>query len=304
MRPRAEATYRTFTPERTRELLVTGCQEVGIRSDDAKLIRHQTNAVYLLEREQAVVKIARPDYAIEHIQRTVDLTRRLMGIDFPTVPLLDVEQPLVIEDSAMTFWRYLPQRRPITAADIAAPLRWLHSLPHPPHMSVPTMPRLDAISAIRYSLERERILSSDEHALLVSRCASLESALHELSYKRPDCLIHGDPQHGNTLWQGQHAVLCDWESASTGPAEWDLVTIEVHCRRFQHPEETYADFCRVYGRDVREWEGFETMRDVRELRMICTNARKSAPTSRSAAEVRRRVVQLQEETVDAAWSIL
>ena len=98
-------------------------------------------------------------------------------------------------------------------------------------------------------------------------------------------------------------MLCDWDSAAIGPVEWDLVTIEVHCRRFGFPEQEYQDFCARYGRDVREWDGFSTFRDLRELRMVTTNARKSAAGSPQAAEVRRRSAALEAEE-DLRWSIL
>src|SRR5271165_226197 len=140
----------SFTEERTREMLTIACRSVGIEPAEPKLLRHQTNAVYLIETAAVVVKIARPEYAIDDIRRTVDLTRWLVAQQFPTVPLCDVDQPAVIGGSAVTFWRYLPQQKPISAPDIAGPLRELHYLPKPPSAVVPTLPPLDAISAIRY----------------------------------------------------------------------------------------------------------------------------------------------------------
>ncbi|GAB3168940.1 hypothetical protein GCM10027059_32820 [Myceligenerans halotolerans] len=56
----------------------------------------------------------------------------------------------------------------------------------------------------------------------------------------------------------------------------------------------YEEFCRRYGRDIREWSSYEWLRDVRELRMITTNARKSPPGSPAAAEVRRRLDSLRK----------
>ena len=150
----------SFTEERTREILKIACRSVGIEPADSKLLRHQTNAVYLIETAAVVVKIARPDFAIDDIRRTVDLTRWLVDQQFPTVSLCDVGQPIIIGDSAVTFWRYLPQRKPISAPDIAGPLRELHNLPKPPSAVVSALPPLDAISAVRYSLNREGLLSS------------------------------------------------------------------------------------------------------------------------------------------------
>src|SRR6266536_470784 len=268
-----------FTPAHTLRLLSAACAETGLHPDGARLLRHQTNAVYLLERDQTVVKIARPDYNVEHVRRTVALTHWLVNQGFPTVPLRDIAQPVIVGGSAVTFWCYLPQSQPLSAADIAQALRTLHELPQPPSTNVPKLPDLNAIEAVQYSIDREQILSVDDHRFLLDRCNGLETELRTIRYGQPRRLLHGDPQHGNALWDGHRTVLCDWESAVVGPAEWDLVTIEIHCRRFGHPPETYREFCRIYGRDIREWEGFPVLRDLRELRMIATNARKSAPTS-------------------------
>jgi aminoglycoside phosphotransferase (APT) family kinase protein len=102
-------------------------------------------------------------------------------------------------------------------------------------------------------------------------------------------LGHGDPRYRNTLWDEQtnQPVLCYWEGAVIGPPEWDLVTVEVHCRRFSHPAHECRDFCHRYGRDVRGWPGYAVLRDLRELRMITSNARKSPATSWEATEVHR-----------------
>lgn len=288
-----------YTPQMTRLLLAAACREAGLDPEGAELVRHQTNAVYVLATAPVVVKIARPDYANEHIQRIVHLVRWFMELGFPTVPLLDAEQPIIVDGAAATFWRYLPQERPIKAGDIGGPLRELHALPTPPV----ELPPLDAIAAIRYSLSRQRILDSDEHSFLTERCDTLEAQLACVPYEQPPRLIHGDPQHNNTLWDHSKPVLIDWDSVAIGHAEWDLITVEVHCRRFGHPASTYTDFCRTYGRDIRDWSGYQVLREVRELRMIATNARKSEPESAGAPEVHRRIGQLKQG-VGGHWAIL
>ena len=291
----------SFTPERTRTLLDTLCRSVGLDPTSATLLRHQTNAVYRLDRDEVIVKIARPDYSHEDIRRSVALTQWLMALGFPTVPLLEFQQPVMTQGALATFWRYLPQSRAITASDIARPLRALHELPLPPF----AMPQIDGISAIRYSLDNEQVLDSGDHAFLAERCDALSASLADLKYEMQPCLVHGDPQHRNTLWTERGPVLCDWESAAIGQREWDLATIEVHCRRFGHPEDDYREFCRLYGADIREWPGYTVLRDVRELRMIATNARKSPLGSRSADEVRWRISQLRAGASPAEpWSIL
>ncbi|WP_394620065.1 phosphotransferase family protein [Lentzea sp. JNUCC 0626] len=133
------------------------------------------------------------------------------------------------------------------------------------------LPQLDALGANRNSIETSALLSDGERALLDNGV--------------------------------QAAVLIDWESAVFGPVEWDLVTIEVHCRRFGFAHTEYDEFCERYGRDVREWSGCRTFKDLRELRMITTNARKSAVGSPQADEVHRRIAQL-DDAPSSRWFIV
>jgi hypothetical protein len=298
--PLESANSNEFTSTFTREILLKACREVGLKPSAVVELRHQTNGVYLLRDEMLVAKVARPDYGIEHTKRTVLTVRWLMGMGFPTVPLADFDQPIVIEGSAVTFWSYLAQDRPVRAVDIARPLRQLHSLGRPPV----AIQALDAIPAIWYSIANESILTEDEHEYLAARCTYLADAAHGLRYEEPSRLLHGDPQHANALWNMDHAVLSDWDSLVVGPVEWDLVTIDVHCRRFSHPPAEYDEFCAAYGRDIRHWDGYQVLRDIRELRMIATNARKSAPGSPSAVEVKRRISQLHKGADESSWSIL
>ncbi|MCP9624816.1 hypothetical protein FOH10_12065 [Nocardia otitidiscaviarum] len=51
-----------FAPARTLPISEAACRRVGIDGSDATLLRHHTNAVYVLAREQVVVKIGRPEH--------------------------------------------------------------------------------------------------------------------------------------------------------------------------------------------------------------------------------------------------
>src|SRR5215469_12485363 len=92
-----------FTPEQTRNLLDVLCESVGLDPTSATLLRHQTNAVYKLDKDAVIVKIARPDYSLEDIRRSVALTQWLMALDFPTVPLLEIQQPVITQGAVATF---------------------------------------------------------------------------------------------------------------------------------------------------------------------------------------------------------
>ncbi len=291
-------TESTFSPDRTRLVAAEASLRAGLDPEGMVLLRHQTNAVYRLVTAPVIIKVVRP--SILHTEDVIRLVRWLADEQVPTVPLLDVEQPMHLASCAVTLWRYLPQDRMVSAVEIAEPLLSLHRLGTAPV----ELPRLDALGAIRHSIDASKIVSDAERSQLEERLADIVSRLRQVEQSEHQ-LLHGDPQHRNTLWDNDvhGAVLCDWESAVFGPVEWDLVTIEVHCRRFGFPPEEYDEFCERYGRDVREWRGYEAFRDLRELRMITTNARKSAAGTPQAAEVKRRIAQMGD-AIDRRWSIL
>ncbi|MET9779321.1 phosphotransferase [Streptomyces sp. NPDC006367] len=260
------------------QLLERGCTVAGLDPSDAYLLRGHTNAVILLKNEQVVVKIARRGSRTDDVARTARFVRWLMDRDFPTVPLHPVDQPVIIDQHAITFWQYLPQpAQPVAAAQLAKPLRALHTLPSPP---VP-LPAHDNIAAIRRSLAAITCLSPESLSFLSEHAAQLESDLTAVQFELPVGVIQGDPQHRNALHvDDSEAVLCDWDTVALGHPEWDLVTVEIHCRRFGHGEQHYRAFAEAYGWDVTRWAGYETLAAIRELRMITTNARKVHPRRR------------------------
>lgn len=301
-----------FTVEMTRPVLERACRTAGLGTGEVRVLRHHSNAVYLVGHapEQVVVKIGRPgpdrDQDLRDAQGGVELTRWLGRCGVPVTTLVDtVPQPLSVDGHVVTLWHYLPQHRSMTTTAIAGPLFALHHAPLPPIRRPP----LDPYAAVTRSISASRILAPEQRALLLDRLDRLAPAWAALCAGEPDRLIHTDPQHRNTLWRTQAdptgtaggAVLCDLDDVTRGPVDWDLATIEIHSRRFGHGD--YDAFCRAYGRDVRDRPDYTDLRDLRELRMISTNARKSTPGSAQAAEVLRRIDGVGR-TPDQLWRIL
>ncbi|WP_431953453.1 phosphotransferase family protein [Actinacidiphila sp. bgisy167] len=291
-----------FHPSELRALLFHACRTAGLDARGAVLLRGQTNAVFRLAVEPVLVKIARYGTPIVDVQHTVELVRWLMATGFPTAPLHPVpQQPVVVHGHAATFWTYLPQPgTAVPAEGLAKPLGTLHTAPPPP---VP-LRRLDAITAIRASLAQTSVLPASAVEFLNAQADRLETELAHVTYELPEALLHGDPQHGNALHAHGGPVLCDWDSAVIGPPEWDLVTVEVHCRRFGYGTDHYRRFADTYGWDVTAWSGYRLLRDLRELRMITTNARKAIHAPQSVDEVQRRVAALQRADTGSRWNIL
>ncbi|NUR93784.1 MAG: aminoglycoside phosphotransferase family protein [Kribbellaceae bacterium] len=292
----------TFTPETSRELLHVACRAVGLDPHDAHLLRHHTNAVYRLARQPVVVKITRPGSGRYRAGQTVAIADALARTNVPTVRLWsDVEQPMAVADSHATFWIAVDIVREPMASDLAEPLRRLHELGL---SDLPEVPKLDPFAAIADSLSRRTVLGDDDLHFLRVYAGQLADDYAVLDFERPDCLIHADAHHSNTLVGADGPVLADWESARIGPPEWDLATVAVHCRRFGHPAEEYRDFAATYRREVLDWPGYQTLAAVRELRMITTNAWKSNPGTLAAAEVLSRVSALRHGDLEHRWALL
>ncbi|MFD1659456.1 phosphotransferase [Streptomyces caeni] len=284
------------------QVLERACTGVGLDSRGACLLRGHTNAVLLLETEQVVVKIARRGSRIDDVARTVAFVRWLMDVGFPTVPLHHVDQPVVVDGHAVTFWTYLPQpERPVAAERLAKPLYALHTLPSPGL----AFPEHDNIRAIRRSLSAITCLPPDSVRFLSGEADRLEAELSGVGFALGKGLIQGDPQHRNALHTSDgDAVLCDWDTIACGQPEWDLVTVEVHCRRFGYGQGHYRAFADTYGWDVTRWPGYRTLASIRELRMITTNARKVHHAPASLAEVQKRVEGLRNQDDRLQWNIL
>ncbi|WP_049579236.1 phosphotransferase [Streptomyces sp. SBT349] len=257
-----------YTLPRALHLLDRVCGAAGLDPRGAILLRGQTNAVFRLAAHPVVVKIARVGTGTEEVRRTVLFVRWLMDRGFPTVPLYRPElQPVLVGGESATLWRYLPQPpQAVPAEALAKPLSTLHSLASPPVALGP----LDVCAAVRSSLNGTAILDDGDLGFLRERADALEGALRGVTYELPEGILQGDPQHGNALHDGDGAVLCDWDNVCTGQPEWDLATIEVHCRRFGYGAEHYRRFAETYGWDVTAWSGHPVLRDLRELRMVAT----------------------------------
>ncbi|MGC4942226.1 phosphotransferase enzyme family protein [Kribbella sp. DT2] len=291
-------TEETFTPNTTQQLLQQACDQAGLTAADAVLLRHQTNAVYLLPTEQVVVKISRPSEQPDDVARTLTLVRWLSDHGVLTIAPTGHQQPQYVRGCLATFWPYVDQdgRSPVTAGDLGQPLHALHQLTAPLEL-----PALEVADTIQRSVASSRILSTDEKQYLASYCTELAAAIPELRYELPEGLIHEDPQHHNALQTDTGTALIDWDGACIGPREWDLVTIEIHCRRFFDDPHEYTVFTNTYGIDIRDWSGYATLRDLRELRMITTNARKSPAGSPAASEVHSRISQLRQGDTSQRW---
>jgi Ser/Thr protein kinase RdoA (MazF antagonist) len=155
---------------------------------------------------------------------------------------------------------------------------------------------------------RERIagavtITADDRAWLSARLADLEEQWAAIAPGLPTCVIHGDAWSGNVVsTTDNRVVLLDLERCSIGPPQWDLVsTATKYVTSGVIDAAQYTQFCEAYGFDVTTWDGFNVLRDIRELRVTCYVAQLAAEHERYAPEARLRVDCLRGRSGPRPW---
>ncbi len=65
--------------------------------------------------------------------------------------------------------------------------------------------------------------------------------------------------------------------------------------------DAYDEFCQEYGSDVTEWEGFELLRDARELRITCWMAQLATENPQAQEQAALRVACLRGNHGARPW---
>lgn len=98
----------------------------------------------------------------------------------------------------------------------------------------------------------------------------------------------------NLLWDGARVVLGDWDEASVGPRELDLVNTYQGVR-FGRTERQLREFAEAYDYDVTQWPGFSTLRAIRDLHTLGAYLRRGDQGDRLARQqVMHRVETLRQ----------
>lgn len=280
-------------------VLADACTQAGFDHHRAEVIRLGENGIFRLPGG-IVVRIARPGQLMTAVKE-VRIARWLARNGIPTVRALDgIEQPLESGGRAVTFWKELPPHRHGTPAVVADALRRLHDLPVPTER---TLAPLAPFTRLTQRIEAAATLTSSDRAWLREHLAELEQRYTTLPEGIPRRVIHGDAWTGNVVTtEDGHTVLLDLERCSVGPPEWDLVSTAIKHTSFAWVStKDYHEFCRRYGHDVTSWQGFELLRDIRELRMTCYALQRAAENPATQVEAELRVACLRGERGPRPW---
>ncbi|OLF18328.1 phosphotransferase family protein [Actinophytocola xanthii] len=289
-----------FSPDGLAAALVEVCAIAGLDPAGARLVRCTNNAVFELARHPVVVRIVASNALRHRVDKVVRVATWLAEHEVPAVRLVPgIVQPVYAGEYLATVWEAVPQggRRP-RGRDLAKLLHRLHALPEPSFR----LPDWQPLDDVRRRIGEADGLGAAELAFLLNRCDEVSERLEAAEFTLPPVLLHGDAHLGNVIPSPLGPVLCDFDSASRGPLEWDLTPLAVGVVRFGEPAGRYREFVRTYGVDVTTSPTFEVLREVRELKLITS----VLPILSSRPEVRpelfRRLDDVRRGDSSARWA--
>ncbi len=285
----------------TLTVLYSASAAAGVNADGAEVIRLAENAIYRLPGG-VVARIARAGQDAA-ATKEVNVARWLEDSGVSAVRVVrKIDQPVRVDRRAVTFWHELPPHEYGTTADVAAALRELHQLTPPETFE---LPELAPFVRLAQRIQAASTISADDQNWLLNRLAELEAAYDNLPPGLPRCVVHGDAWSGNMVTTADNAiVMLDLERCSIGPPEWDLVSMAVaHVTTAGIDTKEWDIYCETYGHDVTTWEGFDVLRDIRELRQTTMAAQVAATDpQRYADQAAHRLACLQGQHGPRPWS--
>ncbi|MEU6612136.1 aminoglycoside phosphotransferase family protein [Streptomyces shenzhenensis] len=279
-----------------RAALDEACALAGLDPADAEPVRIAENEIWRLPSE-VIVRIVRAGQWKAAV-REILVARWLADNAVPAVRALPVEQPVEAAGRPVTFWAELPPHGNGTVQDVVTLLKQLHPLPVP---DLPLDP-LDPFVRVAERIEAAASLPEDDRRWLHDRHTDLREQWEHRPAGLPDCVVHGDAWVGNVARTATGPILMDFERASVGPPEWDLVSTAVKLTTTAGVTEAeYAEFCAAYGTDVTKWDGYELLAGTRELRMTTYAAQHAATRPEWEAEAQYRVDCLRGRAEPRPW---
>lgn len=289
-----------FSQASLAEALAAVCAAAGLDPTGARLLRCTNNAVFQLAGQQVVVRIVASNALAHRADKVVRVATWLAEHEVPAVRLLSgIVQPVRAGRYLATVWETASAGgRRQRGRDLAKLLRRLHELPEPAFR----LPVWEPLDDVRRRIGEADGLAGADLAFLLNRCDEVSRRLAAVEFDRPWVLLHGDAHLGNLIPTSAGPVLCDFDSASIGPPEWDLTPLAVGVVRFGEPAGRYREFVRTYGLDVTRSPLFGVLREVRELKLITS----VLPILSSRPEVRpelfRRLTDVRRGDTSARWA--
>ncbi|OLB80226.1 MAG: hypothetical protein AUI14_07450 [Actinobacteria bacterium 13_2_20CM_2_71_6] len=258
-------------------------------------------AQHRLRHHPVVVRIAGSTTMRQRAAKVVSVARWLAERGIPAVRLLpEIDQPVLIDEQVATLWHAVQPVGPApNGTDLGRLLRQLHTTPD----AAPELPPWQPLQSIRSRLADAEGLDPDSYAFLSQACDDIEAALVGVRYALTEGVIHGDATVANLIPGPAGPVICDFDSTSIGPREWDLTPVATGHLRFANKANNQTLLAATYGFDVTAWEGFPAFRRLRELQLVTS----VVPVLRSNPALRERwqhrLLTFRAGDEDARWEL-
>ncbi|UGT58829.1 phosphotransferase family protein [Nocardia asteroides] len=291
--------------------LHAACATHGLSPAGAKLIHHSSNAVYVLPEHGAVARISTGAADLARALRTRALTSALARNGFGATEPFPDAAPVVVDDHDVSFWTYYqqtPAQPALTSRELGSLLRQLHTTAVPDHVQLPRWIPLESLHAAltdsRAACEHLRV---DERQRLLDMVGDVREEIAAIDWPLGDGLLHGDAWAGNLLWRntgiGLAPILGDWDWASIGPLEVDLIPTWHAAIRFGRAQDWIDAFIREYGYDLRTFDrGFQALRRMRDLVQVSGPLRRASTSPDHAARLRQRVEGILSGDETGSWN--
>ena len=215
---------------------------------------------------------------------------------------IDVDQPIVIDGHAVTFWQAVSDDGDEYASvgEVAQVLVELHRLIAPDDLDLPPLEPFDKAAK---RIGANDWLNSTDRYFLTETLVHMRESYGELDFVLPQGVIHGDANVGNVLHDSDgNPVVIDLDGFAIGPREWDLALTAIYYDSFGwHTRGEYETFVRVYGFDIMKWPGYPVMRAIREFLMVPWVIQQAGESPRMAAEARKRISALRTGASRKDW---
>lgn len=290
-------TRTAFTAERALHVYELTRKRLDLPEADAELIRIGENA--LIRSLPYVVRIARAEDAYADACKEVAVSHWLNTSGLRASRTSEHEQPVTVEGHPVTVWRFLTSTgRKASAPELATLLSQLHRLPSDGRPE--DLPEFDLFGRVDARLDHPDA-PADAVAYLRDELARLRADYAALEYPSQPTALHGDAHVQNVMITEHGCVLIDFERFGIGHPEDDLAVTATEHSVGWHTDDDYRAFCRAYGTDVTEWEGFETLRRINLLKMTSWLMQNVHNSPDKREEFDTRLATLRDGTAPRPW---
>lgn len=208
--------------------------------------------------------------------------------------------PIEVAGWLVSTWHEVTEPRMATSAELGEALRRLHSVASPNQVNLPP---LEPLNGVEHYLQTATGIANESRAYLHTRLVELRHAFQKLEPALPSGPVHGDAHRKNFVHTPSGEIVAmDLERVSTGLREWDLVVAAVYHELGWYTASEYAAFTRAYGYDVRGWEGYAILAEIRRLRMTAWLSARTGREPRLILEAEHRITTLIDRPHHFGWT--